>query len=60
VYDRERLPLDCSLRGPAVIEQMDTTTVVPPDGKLRNDGSGYLHMELRASEAQRSIAWAAA
>ncbi|MGZ8230336.1 MAG: hydantoinase/oxoprolinase family protein [Burkholderiales bacterium] len=60
VYDRERLPLDCSLRGPAVIEQMDTTTVVPPDGKLRSDGTGHLHMELRASETQRSIAWAAA
>jgi N-methylhydantoinase A len=46
VYDRERLPADCRVTGPAIIEQMDTTTVVPPKAKLRQDRYGYLHMEL--------------
>ncbi|MGM0743505.1 MAG: hydantoinase/oxoprolinase family protein [Pseudomonadota bacterium] len=30
VYDRELLTPNCKLSGPAVIEQSDTTTVVPP------------------------------
>ncbi|MCC6531155.1 MAG: hydantoinase/oxoprolinase family protein [Burkholderiales bacterium] len=46
VYARARLPADCRIVGPAVIEQMDTTTVVPPDAKLRCDRHGYLHIEL--------------
>ena len=46
VYDRDRLPVNCRLTGPAVIEQMDTTTVVPPRAKLRSDRLGYLHLEV--------------
>ena len=30
VYDRAALPLDAELRGPAILEQMDTTTIVLP------------------------------
>jgi N-methylhydantoinase A len=59
VYDRDRLPAECRLSGPAIIEQMDTTTVVPPRAKLRQDKHGYLHMELEAMESKRSAAWAA-
>ncbi len=33
-------------RGPAIVEQMDTTTVVPPRAKVRNDKLGYLHIEV--------------
>ena len=47
VYDRERLPGNCRLRGPAIVEQMDTTTVVPPRAELVNDGLGYLHLNVK-------------
>ena len=46
VYDRDRLPVELDSPGPAIVEQMDTTTVVPPRAKLRNDKFGYLHMAV--------------
>ncbi|HEV2008823.1 MAG TPA: hydantoinase/oxoprolinase family protein [Burkholderiales bacterium] len=46
VYDRDRLPVNARISGPAIIEQMDTTTVVPPRAKMRNDKLGYLHIEV--------------
>jgi N-methylhydantoinase A len=41
-YDRERLPLDEPLAGPAVVFHLDTTTVVPPGWNARADASGNL------------------
>ncbi len=46
VYDRARLPAKCRLSGPAVIEQMDTTTVVPPRARVSSDSLDYLHIEV--------------
>ena len=46
VYDREKLPVNARFSGPAIVEQMDTTTVVPPRAKVRNDKLGYLHIEV--------------
>jgi len=46
VYNRDRLPAETHIAGPAVIEQMDTTTIVPPKATLTQDRHGYLHMEL--------------
>jgi N-methylhydantoinase A len=46
VYDRSCLPIGIEISGPAIIEQMDTTTVVPPDAIVSNDDSGYLRIEL--------------
>jgi N-methylhydantoinase A len=46
VYDRDRLPVNSRITGPAIVEQMDTTIVVPPRAKLRNDKFGYLHLEV--------------
>jgi N-methylhydantoinase A len=46
VYDRDRLPADGRIMGPAIVEQMDTTTVVPPRASVRADRAGYLHMTL--------------
>jgi N-methylhydantoinase A len=46
VYDRERLPGGCRIAGPAIVEQMDATTVVPPGALVRCDALGCLHMEL--------------
>ena len=46
VYHRDRLPADTRLLGPAIIEQMDTTTVVPPRARLHHDKRGYLHIDV--------------
>ena len=53
VYDRERLPAGCRVVGPAIVEQMDTTTVVPPRAKLRSDKLGYLHIEVEPLRVKR-------
>ncbi|MEZ5797129.1 MAG: hydantoinase/oxoprolinase family protein [Paracoccaceae bacterium] len=42
VYWRDHLPLDLDLRGPAIIEQMDTTLVVEPGCRVRSDADGNL------------------
>ncbi|WP_187971790.1 hydantoinase/oxoprolinase family protein [Aquibium microcysteis] len=42
VYARERLPLDAALDGPAILEQMDATTVLPPGDTLAGDPDGNL------------------
>jgi N-methylhydantoinase A len=60
VYDRERLPAQCRLVGPAIIEQMDATTVVPPKARVKNDAYGYLHMELETLAQKEKTRWAAA
>ena len=46
VYERDRLPAGWRSTGPAIIEQMDATTVVPPKARLHNDSLGYLHLTL--------------
>ncbi|MEX2163039.1 MAG: hydantoinase/oxoprolinase family protein [Sulfuricaulis sp.] len=52
VYDRDRLPANCRIVGPAIIEQMDTTTVVPPRATLSNMKFGYLHIEVEPLPAK--------
>jgi N-methylhydantoinase A len=59
VYDRDRLPAQCRLVGPAIIEQMDATTVVPPKARVKNDAFGYLHMKLEAVAQKGKARWAA-
>jgi len=46
VYRRELLPPDRVLRGPAVIEQMDSTTLIPPDVEATLDGKGNIRIAL--------------
>ncbi len=41
-YDRDKLPLDQEVAGPAVVFHLDTTTVVPPTWSARADASGNL------------------
>ncbi|HET9663854.1 MAG TPA: hydantoinase/oxoprolinase family protein, partial [Burkholderiales bacterium] len=60
VYDRDRLPAGCRVAGPAIIEQMDTTTVVPPRAVVKADRLGYLHMELAPLAQKRERQWAEA
>ena len=42
IYDRQELPVGPEIKGPAVIEEMDSTTVVPSDGKVAMDDFGNL------------------
>ncbi|WP_366657453.1 hydantoinase/oxoprolinase family protein [Fodinicurvata sp. EGI_FJ10296] len=44
VYDRSRLPAGTRLEGPALLEQMDSTTVVPPGMTARLAASGDIVM----------------
>ncbi|PTE15047.1 hydantoinase/oxoprolinase family protein [Pseudogemmobacter blasticus] len=48
VYWRDHLPLDLSLTGPAIIEQMDTTLVVEPGCHVTSDADGNLIVEVGA------------
>jgi N-methylhydantoinase A len=42
IYDRAALPAGATLAGPAILEQMDTTTVLHPGQSLRRDAAGNL------------------
>ncbi len=48
VYRRDHLPLAATLAGPAILEQMDTTTVIPPGARLAQDADGNLLIEITA------------
>ena len=47
VYDRGRLPLGATLAGPAVVEQLDATTVIEPGSRVRVDALGNLVIEVQ-------------
>jgi N-methylhydantoinase A len=46
IYARDRLPLDAAFQGPAILEQLDCTTVVEPGDKVRQDRIGNLLIEV--------------
>ena len=46
VYDREKLPLDASIEGPAILEQMDATTVIEPGDRATGDAEGNVVIEV--------------
>ncbi|MDQ1846991.1 hydantoinase/oxoprolinase family protein [Gemmobacter fulvus] len=46
VYWRDHLPLDARLSGPAIIEQMDTTTILAPGDDLVSDSMGNLILTI--------------
>jgi N-methylhydantoinase A len=48
VYWRDHLPPDPDLRGPAIIEQMDTTIVIDPGARVTADADGNLIVEVTA------------
>lgn len=37
IYDREKIPVGATFNGPAIVEQMDSTIVVPPNFSARVD-----------------------
>jgi N-methylhydantoinase A len=44
VYERARLPVGARLAGPAIVEQHDTTTVIPPGVTALVDDAGNLRL----------------
>jgi N-methylhydantoinase A len=46
IYRRDHLPLDAVIRGPAIIEQMDTTTLIEPGDVARGDAIGNIVVEV--------------
>ncbi len=48
VYRRDTLPADVSLSGPAVIEQLDCTTLVPPGDRVEGAADGNLLIHIGA------------
>jgi len=51
IYARDRLPLDATFEGPAILEQLDCTTVVEPGDRVRQDRLGNLLISLRQDGA---------
>jgi N-methylhydantoinase A len=45
IYDRDALPVGTRLAGPAVIDEMSATTLVPPGAQLGVDRDGNLRLE---------------
>jgi N-methylhydantoinase A len=48
LYEREKLPVEQAIEGPAIILQKDTTTVIPPGAIARLHTSGNLLIETGA------------
>jgi N-methylhydantoinase A len=46
VYARDDLRAGVTFNGPAIIEQLDTTTLVPPDVDAAVDGTGTIRMTI--------------
>lgn len=49
VFWRDHLPADASFDGPAIVEQMDTTLVVPPGDRVATDAMGNLIVSVGAA-----------
>jgi N-methylhydantoinase A len=54
VYDRDKIAAGAQFTGPAIIEQMDTTTVVPPHAEVEIDRLGNIMITL-AESSMRSL-----
>ncbi|MBM3644110.1 MAG: hydantoinase/oxoprolinase family protein [Alphaproteobacteria bacterium] len=50
VYARDRLPLDASFEGPAILDQLDCTTVIEPGDRVRLDRFGNLLISVGRAE----------
>jgi N-methylhydantoinase A len=50
IYWRDHLPLDVTLDGPAIIEQLDCTTLIPPGDRVVGGVDGNLMILIGAIE----------
>ena len=48
IYARDRLPLDAAFEGPAILEQLDCTTVIEPGDEVQTDKLGNLLISVRS------------
>ena len=46
IYDREKLPLEFQLSGPAILEQMDTTVLIEPENNVSSDRHGNIFIKV--------------
>lgn len=53
IYDRRKLPLETEFVGPSIVEQMDTTTVVPPGAKVEINRAGDLMIHIQTSRMEQ-------
>ncbi|MEQ1649651.1 MAG: hydantoinase/oxoprolinase family protein [Hyphomicrobiaceae bacterium] len=49
IYNREALPLASTIDGPAIVEQLDATTVIEPGARAHVDPVGNLRIAVRIS-----------
>jgi N-methylhydantoinase A len=54
IYDRDLLPIDKVIDGPAVIEEPAASTVVFPDQQFFRDKYGFLHIEFADNKSRLS------
>lgn len=47
IFARERLEAGAEIEGPAIVEQFDSTTVIPPGTKARADAYGNILIDVR-------------
>jgi len=50
LYDREKLPANSQLTGPAVLEQMDTTILIEPQDSASTDADGNILIQIGGAE----------
>ena len=50
LYRRDLLPADAAFDGPAILEQMDTTILVPPGDRVTTDAIGNILIQIRGAE----------
>ncbi|PJE30887.1 N-methylhydantoinase A [Pseudooceanicola antarcticus] len=50
LYQRDLLPADATFDGPAILEQMDTTILVPPGDRVTTDAIGNILIHVGAAE----------
>jgi len=50
VHDRSRLDATSQLTGPAIVESLDSTLVIPPGWSASNDHRGFITMERHHNE----------
>ena len=46
IYSRDKMPFEFEIKGPAIIEQMDTTTLIEPNDRVYGDKLGNMFIEV--------------
>jgi N-methylhydantoinase A len=54
LYERDRLDIGAAIGGPAIVEQFDATTIIPPGWSARIDGTRNLILEMDVARMERS------